>query len=212
MSETNSNVLPMESPVVEATPAPAAPPAKKKASSSSGKSGAKVKKGDKAKKAAKKSAAPKKGAKKAAEGEKTPAERFMADIPAPERKKKLVEMMRSKGATKASAALTVVEMSEEMGWTKFDVYGLMRGTSGKADSNPNSLVAKGFIKVVDVEGKGLSFHLTPSGVKTKFNEAPFVRVSKAVAAEPEKKGAKKKSAKGAVSTAAAAEASESSAS
>ena len=199
MSETNTT------PVVETTPVsptlPVATPVspknrKEKRQAKQAAKKAAAKKATPAGKVAPAKAAKKTPAKKAP-AEKTPAERFMADIPAPERKKMLVEKMRSKGATKAPSALTIIELADLMGWTKFDVYGLLRGTSGKADSNPNCLIAKGFVQVANVEGKDLAFYLTSSGVKTKFNEAPFVRTSKeAVAAQAGKKAAAaKKSAK-----------------
>lgn len=137
-------------PTTEAVPAPKAP---RKAKPSAGKAPAK--------------AAP---AKKAASA----TDRSMADIPAPERKKKLVQLMRKMGATSSGSARSVTELAEKIGYTKFDVYGLLSGTSGKAGSAPACLLATGHVKSVDRED-GLGFHLTAKGAKTDFTDRPFAR-------------------------------------
>lgn len=88
-------------------------------------------------------------------GEGTPTDRRM----------KLVKALRSAGATKATAAKSMEYLATKTGFTRFDVYGLLRGTSGKADSNPRCLVATGHASIVSIEGQGLSAYLTAKGLK-----------------------------------------------
>ena len=119
--------------------------------------------------------APKKVAKKSTgkSTEKAPRDRSMAKVPPGERKTALVKVMRKLGATGATSSRTIPVLAEATGYTQFDVYGLLRGTSGKADSGPRCLVATGHVKAADTE-EGLAFYLTAKGQKTGFNDIPFV--------------------------------------
>jgi hypothetical protein len=114
-----------------------------------------------------------KAEKKAPEPKERP-DRTMADIPTHERRIALVKALRVARAVSPQKALATNTLVERLGYTKFDVYGLCRGTSGHADSNPRCLVATGHVAVADVEGQGISFYLTPAGQKTKFTEVPFI--------------------------------------
>lgn len=122
---------------------------------------------------AKKTAKPK--AKKAAE-----VDLSMSEVPVGDRRIALVKAMRKAHATSAQDALTVEALAEKVGYTKFDVYGLLSGTSGKAGSNPRCLLATGHAKVADTQD-GRGYYLTAKGVKTNFKEVPFI--SKSAAAE-----------------------------
>ena len=113
-----------------------------------------------------KTKAPKKAAKKAEtkktvkKSEAKKADRSMADVPAPERRKALVALLQKRGARKEGTAVSLTECAEKLGYTKFDVYGLVNGTSGKVGSNPRCLVAQGIVKTTVLEGQGLSAYLT----------------------------------------------------
>lgn len=122
-----------------------------------------------------KTAKPKAKAKKTAE-----VDRSMAEVPVGDRRIALVKAMRKAHATSAQDALTVEALAEKVGYTKFDVYGLLSGTSGKAGSNPRCLLATGHAKVADTQD-GRGYYLTAKGTKTSFKEIPFV--SKSAAAE-----------------------------
>jgi len=89
------------------------------------------------------------------------------------RRRKLVQMLRKLGATKASSARSIDDLAGRCKYTRFDTYGLLRGTSGKADSNPRCLVAAGYAAVGMIEGQGLSAYLTAKGAKSKLEGAPF---------------------------------------
>lgn len=129
--------------------------------------------------------------------------RKMADVPANERKITLVKLLRKSRSTSATTAKSVSDLVALTGWSRFDVYGLINGTSGKAGSSPTCLVATGHVKVSVDETDGLSVYLTKAGSETKFTERPFAKVApkakapakiEAKAKEPAKK-AKAKSPK-----------------
>ncbi len=127
----------------------------------------KTPKAKKAPKAAKK-------APKTAKKTKSQVARGMADVPAPERKKKLVQALRAMGADSAASARPFADLVNRLKWTRFDVYGLVNGTSGEAGSSPTCLAKTGHVKLAKHE-EGLSVYLTPKGKATKFDEAPFAR-------------------------------------
>lgn len=125
-----------------------------------------------AKKTSVKKAAPKKDSAKSPAVKKTEksaptADRTMkADVKPFERRLALVKALRKAGAKNIRTAVTVSSLVTSLGYTKFDVYGLLRGTSGKADSNPRCLVAQGLCSVHQGE-EGLAAFLTASGAKVK---------------------------------------------
>lgn len=103
-------------------------------------------------------------------------DRSMAsDVTPGERKKLLIKVLRQKKATSAPTALPLSDLCEKLGYTQFDVYGLISGTSGKAGSNPRCLLATGHVKVAVVDEKGRGIYLTAKGNKTDFTEVPFVK-------------------------------------
>lgn len=116
--------------------------------------------------------APKKTSAKAEKNGKV--DRSMADVPPGERKSALVKALRKLGAVKASSVAKAQDLCKATGYTPFDVYGLVNGTSGKAGSSPTCLSATGHVKVADHED-GRGYYLTAKGIKTGFDEVPFVR-------------------------------------
>lgn len=103
-------------------------------------------------------------------------DRTMADLPAGDRKVALVKALRVAKATARAKGVTLATLVEKLGYTSFDVYGLVNGTSGKAGSSPTCLTATGHVGAeTPEEGRGLVVWLTPKGAKTKFDEPPFVR-------------------------------------
>jgi hypothetical protein len=157
MSESTSAVL--EAPVVTETPkSPAKPKAAKKP-------------------AAKKAPAPKGKAKPKAKAEKSVAARETPDLPPRDRRINVVKALRQLRATSATAARSLDDVAAKAGTTKYDVYGVISGHSGKAGSSPSCLIATGHAKVADVEGQGLSVYLTKRGQETKFDDYPFARPS-----------------------------------
>lgn len=129
-----------------------------------------------AKPAANKPAA-KPAAKAAAAEAKARPDRHMSETPAAERKVALVKALRKFRATSSSAACPLAKLVEELGYTRFDVYGLINGTSGAAGSAPTCLAATGHVKVI-ASDEGLAAYLTPKGKDSKFTEPPFARAAK----------------------------------
>jgi hypothetical protein len=129
--------------------------------------------------AAKPTAKAKKSTKKAKKALKASAngkpDRSMSDTPPGERKTALIKALRKVGATKLTAAVSITDLATKLGYTHFDVYGLVAGTSGKVGSNPNCLLATGHVKVNEEK----AVYLTPKGAKTDFSGSPFVRATKA---------------------------------
>ena len=120
---------------VEKAPSKASSKAKTKAKpKAKPKAQAKAKAKPKAKPKAKATAKPK---------EKTPVDRKMAKIPVGERRKNLVKLLKKVNATNAGEAYSIGDLAEKLGYTKFDVYGLVNGTGGEAGSSPNCLVPRG---------------------------------------------------------------------
>jgi len=115
---------------------------------------------------------------KKAPAKNTPAakpSKKMAGVPTTERRANLVKTLRKRRATSARAAVSLETLVGDLGYTRFDVYGLIAGTSGKAGSNPNCLLSTGHVKTaVNEEVRGLSVYLTDKGKKTKFKDRPFV--------------------------------------
>ena len=123
-------------------------------------------------------------------------DRSMAvDVSPGDRRIALVKKMRQLGATNASGAKTAKQLSEKVGYTQFDVYGLVSGTSGKAGSSPRCLIATGHVKPAAVEGEGIGYYLTAKGVKTDFSELPFTKSSPKPKAEKKPSKVEKKPAK-----------------
>jgi hypothetical protein len=125
----------------------------------------------------------KKAAKKPATKTKKAAaekpDRSMNETPASGRKIALVKLMKKVGAFSQTTSRTVEFLAEKLGYTKFDVYGLLSGTSGKAGSSPNCLLAHGIARVGDFPdgGRGKSYFLTAKGQKADFSVPPFTRLS-----------------------------------
>jgi len=116
---------------------------------------------------------------KVKKAEKVKADRSMASDPPAERKKALISLLKKMKVTGATKARPVAEIAERLGYTKFDVYGLVNGTSGKAGSSSTCLVATGHAATASIEGeRGISIYLTAKGAKTKFDESPFIRATK----------------------------------
>lgn len=91
-----------------------------------------------------------------------------------DRKKDLVKVLRKIGAVKAGSAVTFQVAGAKLGITPREAYGLVCGTAGKACSSPTCLAATGHVKIAEHED-GLSIYLTPKGIKTLFDDRPFVR-------------------------------------
>lgn len=130
---------------------------------------------------AKSAPAPKAKAAAPAKEAKEKVDRSMSEDHPTVRRMKLVKMLRKLGATTATAATPLTTLVEKLGYTRFDVYGLVSGSSGKAGSSPRCLMATGHAKIVDgVEG-GKAVYLTAKGVKTDFTESPFSKPTAPVA-------------------------------
>lgn len=107
------------------------------------------------------------------------ADRKMSDVPPNVRKVNLVKCLRKAKATKAGAGLTIQDLADRLKITKFDAYGLVNGTSGKAGSSPTCLVATGHVQVAKLAEEGLVVSLTKKGTLTEFKEAPFTKTTAA---------------------------------
>lgn len=98
-----------------------------------------------------------------------------SSTPAGERKQKVVAYLQKAGCTKQSQAIGITDLGTKVGMTRREVYSLLRGAAGKADSDPRCLVASGMVVLSDVEEQGMSCHLSQKGAKTKFDCPPFVK-------------------------------------
>lgn len=124
-------------------------------------------------KAAPKTTTPKAKAVKAVA--KTNPTKVSLDGPTPgDQKKALVKLLRKVGATKAGSAADLGALATKLGVDRKQVYGMVSGLSGKAGSSPTCLLATGHVKIADLED-GLAVYLTNKGVKTEFDDRPFVR-------------------------------------
>ncbi len=114
------------------------------------------------------------------------ADRSTADVPANERRAALVKCLRKAKATEAAKGLLLEELAGRLKYTRFDAYGLVSGTSGKAGSSPGCLLATGHVQVANRED-GLAVYLTKKGSTTDFKEVPFAKkaAAKVVPAEKE---------------------------
>jgi hypothetical protein len=106
-------------------------------------------------------------------------DRTMAKEPAGDRRKKLVQLLKKMKANSKSPK-PLAEVAKRLGYSEFDVYGLVCGTSGKAGSAASCLMAAGLVTTSKVEGeRGVSLSLTASGSKLKgYDKPPFVRAAK----------------------------------
>lgn len=107
--------------------------------------------------------------------EPTKVDRAMGVDPPEKRKVVLINALRKAGAVKAMTAVPVTKLCSLTKYSRFDVYGLVNGTSGKVGSNPRCLLACGMVATTDIEGEGLAVYLTAKGQKTPFDVVPFVK-------------------------------------
>ena len=108
----------------------------------------------------------------------TSSKRSMANIPAADRRTALLKVLRQAGAIKASTALPIGEAAERLKYTKFDVYGLVCGTSGKAGSAPRCLARTGHVKVTKSDEGGLAIYLSSKGRSEGVKKTPAQKSSR----------------------------------
>lgn len=86
-------------------------------------------------------------------------DRSMAPVPASERRKAFLALLRRRKADKPSSAIAISEMAEKLGYNSYDVYCL--------GYHKYPLAAGGYVKSVKHEGdKELSFYATAKGMKS----------------------------------------------
>ena len=101
-------------------------------------------------------------------------DRTMSEVPAGERRVALVKALRQFKAVGAAKARPLADLVAKLGYTRFDVYGLIAGTSGKAGSAPRCLIATGHVAVTKSHpGEGMQVYLTRKGQSWTFDEAPL---------------------------------------
>ena len=110
-------------------------------------------------------------ARKPAPAKAAKPDRHMGASPAGDRRVALVKRLRQVGATGPGSSRPLGDLAEKLGLTRFDVYGLVNGTSGEAGSNPRCLVATGHVKTCVQEGvRGACVYLTAKGQKGDLDE------------------------------------------
>jgi outer membrane biosynthesis protein TonB len=147
--ETPVTETPVETPKAKKTPK--AKPSKEKAKSTKKDSGKK----------------PSKKVDESKEGPKTDT-----SIPAGDRRKKVVQALRTLSATVASSSVNLEKIGSKTGLQRYDVYGAISGHTGKAGSDPRCLLATGLVKTKDGD-EGLEVYLTAKGKSTTFDVPPF---------------------------------------